>query len=121
MEISKKTKKTSKNASKTDFFSNMEKGSQSVSKSEILDCIRVQCSKTGDAIGVKEIAVILGCDDSKVRKSLQKIRKTSYTGYDEKVKDQTLTSNDGKEKMRFVAGHGNQKEQGVLYAIWENK
>jgi len=63
----------SKTTPKIDFFANVQTGSAGASKSEILQVIRKECASTGEAIGVKEIAVILGCDDSKVRKSLQKI------------------------------------------------
>ena len=117
----KQNQKTSKTTPKINFFANVQTGSAGASKSEILQVIRKECASTGEAIGVKEIAVILGCDDSKVRKSLQKIRKTAYNGYEEKLKEQTLTSVDGKEKLKFVANHDLMKEKGVLYAIWDAK
>ena len=113
----KKARKTEKH----NPFASVNETSATGSKSEILATIETHCKKTGEAIGVKEIALALGCTDLKVRKSLQKIRKTAFVGYDEKIKKQTLKSLDGKKELSFLNGHDQQKERGVLYFIGSAK
>jgi len=114
-------KKASKKTENQNPFASVNETSATGSKSEILATIETHSKKTGEAIGVKEIALALGCSDAKVRKSLQKIRKTSFTGYEEKVNKQTLKSLDGKKSLSFLNGHDQQKERGVLYFIGGTK